>query len=345
MAVESCELTIGSETDAIAPVLAQLEFSESIDELDALTVWLDIPAGYPDRTKLAKAIKVGETFELKFADRTVEGDIVRIRWKYLAGGAGTWIIEGLEPLHRIRGLQLSELSELKLDKIVETLMKKGPKSVAVTGVKATAKELVMLDDSALKHIKRIASERNWSFFTDSKGKVNFGPRNTKGAAVSVYFSDLDVADVTADLLGMPSTVEARGYDYRKDDSTNADLKFLADKTKCEGITGDDTGPSLRPSTWGTLAIALEQRFSAIDLKELEERAIGTLQRAAEQFVTGEVVTGLTAGAMPTTELTIEGAPWPFTGPYRVRSACHTFGPGAGSETRIEFFSDSLPALT
>ena len=343
MPVEACELTIGGEKDALAPVLAHVEFSESIDELDAITAWLDIPMGYPKRKALAAKIQPGAEFELKFGKRTIKGDVVRVRWKYLAGGTGTWIVQGLEPLHRIRGLQLSELSELKLDKIVETLMKKGSSSVQVTAVDATAKELVLLDDSALRTIKRIASERNFAFFIDDKGKVNFSPRNTKGAKVAVYFSEVDMLDLTADLVGMPNSVEARGYDYRKDDSANAKLKSEALEAKLLKISGDDTGPSLRPAAWGKLAVALEHRFSAIDLKELEERAIGTLQAAAEQFVAGELVTDLTPTAMPSAELEIKGAPWPFMGPFLVGAAHHSFGPGAGNETRIEFFSDSLPA--
>lgn len=342
MPVEQCELTIGSETDKITPVLARVEFSESIDELDQMTAWLEIPLGYPDRKALFGKVKVGAEFELKFGGRTIAGDVVRMRWKYSPKGPEVWVVEGLEPLHRIRDLQISELSEQKLDKIVETFMKKGPKSVQVKGVGATAKELVLLDDSALGTIKKIALERNFAFYVDAKGKAQFAERNTKGKKVTLTFRDLEDADITMDLVGMPTSVEARGYDYRKDDSANGKLKAETLPAKLSKISGGDTGPDLRPSAWGKLPIALEHRFSAIDLSELKDRSLGALQAAAERFLTGEIVTDLTPDAIPSAELVIDAAPWPYMGPFRVGATTHTFGPGAGSESRISFFSDSLP---
>ncbi len=339
MGVEACQLTFGSDKDTPAPVLAHVEFYESLDELDSLTAWLELPAGYENRTKLAKLLQPGETWKLEFGGRTIEGDVVRVRWSFSAGGSEQWIVQGLEPIHRLRRFQVSELNETAKHKIVETLVKKSKAGITAQAVGATAKELVLFDDSALGTLKALASERNFALHVE-KGKVTFAPRSKKGKAVEVYFNELESIDVTADLSGMPTSVEVRGYDYLKDE----EFKYKAADKDLGKVAGADTAPKLRKSAWGALDIAIEERFGSTTTSDVKDRAVGELKRAAEEFLVGELVTDLQPDAFPSTELKIAGAPWPFLGPFRIRSTMHTFGPGAGSESRIEFFSDSLPKL-
>jgi|GEM_PF-2844339 len=341
MGVEACELTFKADSDTATPVLAHVEFHESLDDLDSLTAWLEIPAGYGDRTKLAKLVQPGTTWKLEFGGRTVEGDVVRVRWSHSAGGAGQWIVQGLEPLHRLRNLGVSELNETAKHKIVETLIKKSKASAAVTAVGATARELVLFDASALGTLKAMAAERNFALRVDDKGKVAFAARNTKGKAVELYFSELESVDITADLTGMPTTVEVRGYDYLKDE----EFKYKAAEKDLGKISDTSTAVGMRSKAWGALDVAIEERFGSTTTSDVKDRAVGELQRHAERFLTGELVTDLTPDALPSCELKVAGAPWPFLGPFRIRSSLHSFGPGAGSETRIEFFSDSLPKLT
>lgn len=345
MALSECTLKIGTDADTLTPVLRELRYSQSLDLLDALFAEVRFSLAHPKAAAIFKLCVAGAAFELGFGARTIKGDITRVDYQYFGGSEVLLTLHGLEPLHRLRYLQFADeaLGLKKKNEIVEAIIKKAGATGKATGVTEGARELLLLDSSALGMLKRLAAERNFAL-RESGGTIEFAARGTKGTAdIKLPFDRVvDRLRITTDLEPVATSVEVHWYDYIK----AAEDKYKAEEKDLAKVSGGDTAIALRKKAWaGKGATADQVRPIGLGVQSstaAKEHAIGELQQRAERFLRGSVECSFDPVPQPADTVTLDGAPWPLTGPFRVSTVEQRFGPGHKATTFLEFFSDSLP---
>ena len=72
------DLTIGGDQKSWTPYVTRLEYAESLDMLNGLTV--DLAFTGKAQADAAKKLLPGKAYTLKIGSRSIEGDIVRVTW-------------------------------------------------------------------------------------------------------------------------------------------------------------------------------------------------------------------------------------------------------------------------
>lgn len=335
-----CTLTIDGTADLVSDYISTLEFRESMDELDSLVVQLTLPRG-EGMAALVTQLKPGVAWKLELGDRTAEGDIVRVSLRRGSSVPYQVTLVGLEKLHRLRNKRLSEVKEQTRDAAVKALLDAVGVSAQVQGVKPSAAEMVFLDDDMLRMLKHMCRERNFALYW-AGGKVSFAPRNqpAAGAATSLVWGyDVIDASLDADFAPLVTKVTMHGRDYRK--ATEA-LSYAADKAGLKVISGGKTGVELRQAALGAQELVLPLPLSMASASALEETAVAILQRRGERFIRGTLRCTWHPELAPSVKVEVEGAEWPFMGPFLVHAATHALSSYDGYSTNVEFFSDSYP---
>lgn len=333
-------LTLSKNTKDVETYLSTVSFSQSLDALDTLQAEFVVT----DTTNLAKVLtfaKVGGDYLYKWGTSfKASGDIISVNIHRRGLGAWTVTVVGLETLHRIRHLRLSEVKEQTKDAIAATLIKKAGLTANATKVSATASEEILIDNAMLATLKALADELNYALRADD-ANLYFEPRNlpAKSALKLAWLADIQDVDFTMDLNDVLTGVKVTGWDYRKCAAVEYETK-ATDLKKVSG--GTDTAVSLR-SKLAAAAVIRAEGNNAPTLSEVKEKAIALLQRRAETFVRGTFHCDGLIEATVSQKLTITGAPWPLGGPFVISGIEHIVSGPTHLETRLSVFSDGLPS--
>jgi len=332
-------VSIDGESELWAPFMRELEFHESMDELDMLHLQLQTPIG-SGRATILETLKAGVGYEVTVGERKLKGDVVRVLYRHSARRGQIIEAWGLETLHRLRNLRLSEVDDQTKDKIVEAVAKKGKLSGESQAVQATATEVVFLDDQALAAVKRLADERNFMVTSDGTNLV-FAPRNVAtGEAVAVpWITHAKDLELITDVSDVVTSVKVLGRDYVTDEAVEYDAKA----SDLVALNKGDTAIDARLANIGAQPIVVNLRQAAPTQSDCKELAKGRLQAAAERFVTGKVRCHDVRHAAVGAKLTLSDAPWPFSGTYIIQAVQHRLSQDGSYEATIHFFADSLPA--
>lgn len=331
------DLTIGGDKKSWTPYVTRLEYAESLDMLNGLTV--DLAFTGKAQADAAKKLLPGKAYTLKIGSRSIEGDIVRVTWSDSPDQRARVQLFGLEQLHRVRHVRFSEVKKLKKDGVVKAVAKEAGIKVSAKATGETEAELVYLDDEALSLLKRLAHERNFVISSDGKQAL-FQPRNETSGSLSVEWKG-QVIDcrMSADIQNVVTEVKVVGWDYTK----NKKAEFSAKDSVLKKISGGQTGVALRKSGPGVLVVNRNNWTGSAMASDVKELATGMLQRRAEGFVTGRARCTVLVDAKIGAKVTLKGAPWPMGGPFVVSGVIHVIETELDWQTTIEFFSDSLPA--
>ena len=321
-------------TEIKPEVIRELELNLSLDALDCLSVRLSLDAG---DLSAALPCKVGAPWKLTLGASTYEGDIVRMN--YHLGHNSTLTFIGLEKIHRLRGVPFAQVFKDPKHKILSTMSSASSVTISGDAVKATATEFPLVTDSVLATAKKYALERNFALFFDGT-QIRFAPRDTTGASITLKWGeDLGTMDMTVDISEVASKVQVYGRDYRK--GTDA-ITFTAQASNLKKLSGGDDAITWRKKA-SALDMMLEGYLDCTSATAAEDQAVGELQRRAEGFVTGTIITNGVPDAAPTKKVSITNAPWPLKGPFVIQGVSHRFDGRSGHRTIIEFYSDSLPS--
>jgi phage protein D len=331
------DLAIDGDSESWAPYVTRMEYAESLDMLNGLTVDLAFTGA-----ALAKAVKKllpGKPYTLTLGKRKIQGDLVRVTWSEGPDQRGRVQLFGLEQLHRVRNVRFSEVKKLKKDGVVKAVAKEAGVKVKATATTETEAELVYLDDEALGLLKRLAHERNFVITSDGKQAL-FQPRNqTTGSLELVWNEQVIDCRMSADIQNIATEVKVVGWDYTK----NKKAEFAAKDGQLKKISGGKTGAALRKAGPGPLVITRNNWSGAAQASDVKELATGMLQRRAESFVSGRLRCHAVPDAAISAKVKVKDAPWPYGGPFVVSGVTHVMETGLDWQTTIEFFSDSLPA--
>ncbi len=339
------DLTVGgkdlstSAGSLLIQCVESFEYATQLDLLDTLVVRFALVSAI-HRKAAIDLIKPGAEFTVGIGTTTWTGDVTCVTIETAPGAPMTLQLQGLEPLHRLRNVRVSKIEEQTIDKVVQGLVSPSGVSATVEAVKATAEETVLMDEQVLTLVKRFADERNFTVNFDGTG-LTFGPRAAASAAALTltWPSDLLEASVTTDITEVATTVKMFGRDYRKDPMLLGPQE--ATGTHLRKLSGTVTGVDQRKKL-GEAILVLDKQFAVQNLKELEELAVGELQRRADTFLRGRLVATGFVLAKTLQKVSVTGAPWPLTGPFLVAGATWSWTPGRGMVTSIDVYSDSYP---
>lgn len=332
-------LSINGKTTEVETYFSSMSFSQSLDALDLLSVEM-VVTNTTELAELLKVVRVGVPYAYTWGKSKAEGDVVNVNLRRRGLGAWTVTAVGLEKLHRIRHLRISEVKEQTKDKVASTLIAKAGLSAKATRARATAAEEVLLDDAMLATLKRLADELNFALRADGSN-LYFEPRNlpARPALTLSWQDDVQDVDLTHDLSDVLTAVKVTGWDYKK----CAAVEYEAKATDLKKISG---GPDTAVSLRGKLAAAAVIEADGVaspTLSEAKERAIGLLQQRAETLVRGSFRCAGLLEATVSQKLTIKGAPWPLGGPFLISGIEHIVSGPTHSETQLSVFSDGLPS--
>ena len=331
-------LSLSSKTDEVEQYLVSMRFSQSLDTLDALEVEL-VASNTDELAEILAFAKVGAPYAYTWGKFKAAGDVLSVNIRRRSYGGFTVSVLGLETLHRIRHLRLSEVKEQTLDKVAATLIGKAGGAPKATRTKATAAEEVLIDDQMLATLKQLADSLNFALRAEGKN-IYFEPRNlpAKSSLTITWRDEVQDVDLTHDLSEVVTAVKVTGWDYVKCEAVEYETK-ATDLKKISG--GTDTAVSLRGKLAAVAVIRADGVRSPV-LSQVKERAIAELQRRAETLVHGTFSCDGLIEANVSQKLTVKGAPWPLTGPFLISGVEHIVSGNNHFETRLSVFSDGLP---
>ncbi len=337
MPSQEFKVLIDGSNESWLPYLNRVEYVESLDMLNALT--MDLIFTGQARDKVLKKLVPGASYSCTIGSRKVEGDIVRVLWSDSPDDRCRLQLFGLESLHRARHVRHSEVKKLKKDGVAKAVAQKAGLKIKAKATGDTEAELVFLDEEALSLLKRLAHERNYVIAGDGKGVV-FNPRNDSTGEVQVdwRYQVLD-ARISADIQHVATEVKVTGWDYLKGKLA----EFKASDGALKKITGGDSGTKLRKKGPGALVIERNHWTGATQASDVKEIATGIFQRRAEGFVTGRIRCRAVPDATTAMKVKVKDCPWPYSGPFIISGVRHVIDAGEDWQTTIEFFSDALPS--
>lgn len=338
MSPKGIELSLNGEKKEIGKYLNFVEFSESLDSMNALVARLNLPT--PASGKLIKKLEVGAPFTCSVGSRDFEGDITRVSFRQSRRSGLDVTVFGLEKLHRLRHQRISRVLEQTRDKIASILIKEAGAKAKAQAVAATAEEVVFVGDNMLTAIKRLARERNFAVHFDGKA-VNFKPRSVAAGSTLklVWGYQVHEGAFDIDLVDVVTGAKIIGRDYTKGPDV---VEYEAKESDLQKISKGKTAVGIRKKAFGENLLILPEQVHSADMSEIKERAIGELQNRAESFVRGKLTCLFQPKAVPGGLVEIEETVWPFTGPWMISGVTNTRSNTEGLSTKIEFFSDSLP---
>jgi hypothetical protein len=320
--------------------IRSVEWVESIDELDALSITFNVPSGTnrPDAFALAEA---GPAFELTVSSGTgtliAMGDIVECSIRSTVGGNFEIVLRGLERLHRLRGSQAPKLWTGAPNTWFSTIASRHGLTAKAQGVDGNAPSQLQASEDDAMFLKRIARQYNYYLRVEGK-QLQFGRRHVpNGAAVTVPFDRVLRMNFENSLFDAVTKVTVIGSDPSK---ANPEIRGVALPAKLKKISKGADAAAQRKSAFGERHLIIASA-TAGQLSLAQALAAAELQKRAETFVVGSIEVDGTPTAGSGQSVTLKDAPWPLNGPFLIRQARHSLRAGAYTTT-MEFISDSLP---
>ncbi len=321
--------------------LLSMELKESMDQLDALTVRINVPERVVEGLKFTRP---GAGFKVRLghsgaAMREVVGDILDVSHSRSASG---WEITlaGVDRLHRLKKKQLTEVWEGNHRQVITAIAGACGLTPMVEEVSATGSVRMQLNEDAATVLSRIAKENNYFVRIEQGNILRCGrhglPYLSEGVTLRWGQDILDV-QLSYSLNDVVTEVTSRGQDYTQDSwvegrGTAADVRR---------ISGGLTAPDMVLMAFGPVTRFLDNAGQS-QVSQAQERAQSEMRESAEKFLNGTVKCVGTPEATSGANLTIVDAGWPLSGIFIIKETTHSFDPGSGYTTSITYGSDSLP---
>lgn len=324
-----------------ASCITYVDYVESLDDMDAVSVRLDLPSGVDVKKVLAGA-KIGQTFELEYPDGDaalkITGDIIEMSYSWSTGGTWRVVIRGLESLHRLRGDVPPVVWDTPPSDYLSTIASRHSLSAEAEGVGGSVK-LALQSQNDANFVHDVAARLNYFVRVDGK-KLKFGRRHTKtGSPVQVKFpAAVESLVLDVSLFDPVTKVTVAGEDYTK--APPEVIKFDASKSDLVNISGGKNAAALAEAAFGARVVVLPFLGSS-EQKVVEAYAVGEMQRRAESLVSGKLRCDAASGAMSGKLIELKDAPWPACGPFLIRQTRRVYDEGIYF-VEVDFVSDSLP---
>jgi hypothetical protein len=324
--------------DTLLSRLSLLDYVESIDELDALSLRFDLPAS--SGADLLDLVAPGKTFDITIEGEhgtlTAAGDILEAGLSFEASGWWSVQLRGLEGLHRLRGAQTPAVWTGAPTSYLGTIARRHSLGADIQGVDAYPEQVLQADEDDAHFVKRLGLAWNYSARVKG-GKLVFARRHVAaGTKLSLTMHDVQGLRLDTSLYDTLTKVTVSA-----DDPTKGELvQSSAEKVKLKKISGGDDAATLRTKAFGARAEVIHNGM-ATTVSLAEALAVARLQEAAETLVTGRVRAMGRLDAVSGALFEITDAPWPVTGPFLMRQVRHLIDPD-GCATEIDLLSDSLP---
>lgn len=333
-------ISVGGNSKALEGTVVSFEMSLSMDLLDSMTAELEVDPS--DRKTIVDLCQPGALWSMTIGDGTYSGDLVGVTWTTGRTSRPRVILHGLEKLHRLRHRSLAEIATTAPSAIVSKLFGDGTAgSPTVQTLTTPARSTLLLDDASLAWIKRTASEVGYSIYFDGSA-VKFYPRATANGSLTIdYFKNVIDARISTNLSDVATSVKVIGRDYTK---AGAAPNYKSASTDLDKISGGKDAVTLRNTNIGALDLIYDWQGRHTTVSEVTERAKGEMKRRALGFLSGSYICDAQNAKIAAT-LTVERAPWPLGGPFRVGGITWRMAKGSGIRTQIDVFSDSLPTAT
>ena len=320
--------------------LLSMELKESVDQLDALTVRINVAERPEDALKFTRPgaefiVRLGHSGAVM---REIVGDILDVSHSRSASG---WEITlaGVDRLHRLKKTQITRVWEGNHVQVITGIAQACGITPLLQGVSSTGSVRMQLNEDAATVLARIAKENNYFVRVEQGNILRFGRQGLpylEGVTLRWGEDILDV-QLSYSLNDVVTEVTSRGQDYMQDSwvegrGTAADVRR---------ISGGLTAPDMARMAFGEVTMFLDNSGQA-QVSQAQERAQGEMRERAERFLNGTVKCVGTPDATSGANLTIVDAGWPLSGSFIIKETTHTFDPGSGYTTSITFGSDSLP---
>ena len=318
--------------------LSLVDYAESIDELDALTLRFDLPA--TDSTAFLKLAAPGKTYALTLetAEGTLEaaGDIIDAGLTFESTGWWSVSLRGLESLHRLRGAQVPKVWTGAPSSYLGTIASRHSLGSQIQGVDGYPAMVLQADEDDAHFVKRLANAWNYSARV-SQGKLVFARRHVAaGTKVSLTMDDVQNLRVDTSLYDALTKVTVCADDPTKGELVTAS----AEKAKLKKISGGKDAATLRTTAFGAREEVIHNSM-ATTTSLATALATARLQSAAETLVTGRIRAHGRLDARAGALVEITDAPWPANGPFLMKQVRQLVDPD-GCATEIDLLSDSLP---
>lgn len=320
--------------------LLSLEFAESLEELDALTVQFVVPE---ESSQVMNLARHGIDFEarLGYGDtkvRHIQGVIVEV--SYARSEQTPWVVSlrGLDSLYKLKRTPRSKVWEGDHAAIARAIAAEHQLGTEIAGVDGTSGTVFQDRQDDATFLMKLAKENNY-FVRVQDGKLLFKPRSEayRGDTVTLTWGrDVQAIQVSQNLQDLATSVKAKGWSYEQ----NQVIERTAGSSVCTHISAGSLGPDLAGLYFGTKETVIEASGKATP-SDVYVQAKAMMQKSAETFVKGQVTCFGRPEARSGGRLEIRGT-GPVDATYHIRQTRHTIEPGAGYLTQIEFYSDSLP---
>lgn len=330
--------------------LLSVEVRESQTDLDTVTASFAIPEG---PLKFLDMAYPGSTFEVRMGYngiplRTVFGDIVEINHQRSSSAPWVMNLTGLDCLHRLKDKQGAAAQEGTHSEIVRAIAAECGFIPEVEEVGTTGGTSIRLEEDYATYLARLARTNNYFVRiekarpTDPKPTLRFGRRSMPALnlpIVAVWGLNVESVDLRLSLEKIVSQVEVRGRDYTQD----MRLDGRATPAVLRRISGGETGAEMVTRAFGERSFTVDNSPDP-QMTDAQTHAESEMRDRAERFLTGSVGCVGMPEARSGSKVHIVGAGWPLSGEFMIEETTHSFDPGSGYKTTIQFYSDSLPPL-
>lgn len=333
------ELLLDESRDVMRYV-DRIEYSEAIDELDALVVEVSVHRT-GDADTLVNMLTPGAAFKVELYDAgTLKnegvGDLVEVRHHRRQTGAYDIVAVGLDGLHRLRNSKPAELVEGTTKDAVAAIATRHSLTLVADDVDTTESWQFMDDQDDAIYLRNFARAHNY-YVRVVDTDLKFKKRVVTGAVTATWGEDILELSMRTNIEGQVSKVTVMGFDMLQE----ADVKGEAALTDLKKISGGDTGANIAKTAFGETELIVNQSHYT-QVTDAKAHAVAELQRRAERFVEGTCVVIGNPAALSGAKLTIENAGWPMSGDFLIRQTRHVQDTVHGYRTYIDFISDSLP---
>lgn len=339
----SFEITLGGQslTGSTLKYLLSAEFKESLNAIDSLTVKLVVPE---DPSEVIDLAAPGTAFVIKLGQgdtqREVHGSIIEVSHARSTGAPWVVTLQGLDKFHELKKKRARKVRKGSDDAVIKEIASECGLTPEVESVDPTGDYSLQLNEDYATYLIRIATEHDYLVRVEGGDTLRFARRTTAYQESSVELTwgeDIESVSLRYSLNDVVTGVKVKGYDYVKAEWVAGEAK--ASDLMC--ISGGDTGAELAEAEYGAMVHEIDNS-KMNSTSKAKALAKAEFQRKANTFLSGTVQCTGVPDAVSGAKLTIEGAGWPISGDFVIKSTTHTLDPSSGYRTTIEFYSDSLP---
>ena len=334
------DLTLGGRTleGSTLRYLVSAEVTESMDELDSLSVQLALPTGGSEILEFAQP-GAAFTVRLGYGDqvlREVAGYIIDVAHTRSTSSPWTVTLRGVDELYRLKQMGSPRTWHGSHADIARAIARKYNLKAHVEEVDGTGDEFQPnTDDGTL--LRQLARENNY-YVRVLNRTLLFRRRNEddQRATSLSWGKDIDELNLTFSIEGIPTEVVVEARDPTQDEVVRA----RASRRDLRQIGGGTSGVDRVQRAFGSVQKVIDNAKERTPGRA-RARARAELQQAAERYAKGSVTCPGRPEAVSGGILRLDGL-GQLSGSYHIKQTRHALEGGGGYRTTIDFGSDSEP---